>query len=31
MSAAQPDDLVLVDGYLVSVDPAEDAQCESCQ
>ena len=31
MTAAEPDAVVPVDGYLVPVDPAEETGCESCQ
>jgi hypothetical protein len=31
MTPAQPEPAVVVEGYLVPVDPAEETQCESCQ
>jgi hypothetical protein len=31
MSAAEPDGFVLVDGYVVPVNPAEESTCEACQ
>lgn len=31
MTPGKPEDVALVDGYLVPVDPADETGCESCQ
>jgi hypothetical protein len=31
MIPGEPEAVVLVDGYLVPVDPADETGCESCQ